>query len=54
MSIEISTIFSDQNAMKLEINHRKRNDKKTDYMEVKQLDIKKNRSMRKSKIPQDK
>ena len=28
--------------------------KKTDYMEVKQLDIKKNRSMRKSKIPQDK
>ena len=32
----ISSIFSDHNGMKLEINHRKRNEKKTDYMETKQ------------------
>ena len=41
-SIEIiSTIFSDHNAMKLEINHRKRNEKKTYYMETKQHATKK-------------
>ena len=32
----ISSIFSDQNGMKLEIKHRKRNEKKTYYMETKQ------------------
>ena len=32
----ISSIFSDHNAMKLEINHGKRNEKKTYYMETKQ------------------
>ena len=32
----ISNIFSDHNGMKLEINHRKRNEEKTDYMETKQ------------------
>ena len=41
-SIEIiSSIFSDHNGMKLEINHRKRNEKKTDYMETKQHATKK-------------
>ena len=32
----ISSIFSDHNGVKLEINHRKRNEKKTKYMEMKQ------------------
>ena len=32
----ISSIFSDHNGMKLEINHRKRNEKKTDYTETEQ------------------
>ena len=32
----ISSTFSDHNGMKLEINHRKRNEKKTNYMETKQ------------------
>ena len=32
----ISSIFSEHNDMKLEIDHRKRNEKKTDYMETKQ------------------
>ena len=41
-SIEmISGIFSDHNGMKLEINHRERNEKKTFYMETKQHDTKK-------------
>ena len=41
-SIEIiSSIFSDHNGMKQEINHRKRNEKKTDYMEAKQHATKK-------------
>ena len=41
-SIEIiSDIFSDHNAMKLEINHGKRNEKKTYYMETKQHATKK-------------
>ena len=41
-SIEIiSSIFSDHNGMKLEINHRKRNEKKTNYMEIKQHATKK-------------
>ena len=41
-SIEIiSSIFSDHNGMKLEINYRKRNEKKTDYMETKQCAPKK-------------
>ena len=31
----ISSIFSDHNGMKLEINYRKTNEKKTDYMETK-------------------
>ena len=36
-SIEIiSSIFSDYNDMKLEINHRKRNEKKTYYVETRQ------------------
>ena len=36
-SIEmISSIFSDHDGMKLEINHNKRNEKKTDHMETKQ------------------
>ena len=35
-SIEIiSSIFSDHNGIKLEINHRKRNEKKTYHMEIK-------------------
>ena len=37
----ISGIFSDHNGMKLEINHRKRNEKKTYYMETKQHATKK-------------
>jgi len=37
----ISSIFSDHNAMKLEINHGKINEKKTYYMETKQHDTKK-------------
>ena len=37
----ISNIFSDHNGVKLEINHRKRNEKKTDYMESKQHATKK-------------
>ena len=37
----ISGIFSDHNGMKLEINHRKRNEKKTDYMETEQHATKK-------------
>ena len=41
-SIEIiSIIFSDHNGTKLEINHRKRNEKKTYYMETKQHATKK-------------
>ena len=32
----ISNIFSDHNDLKLEINHRKRNEKKTGYMQTKQ------------------
>ena len=41
-SIEIiSSTFSDHNVMKLEINHRKRNEKKTDHMETKQHATKK-------------
>ena len=40
-SIEIiSSIFSDHNGMKVEVNHSKRNDKKTNYMETKQHDTK--------------
>ena len=36
-SIEvISSIFSDHDGMKLEISHRKRNEKKINYMETKQ------------------
>ena len=46
----ISSIFSDHNTMRLDINHRKRNEKKTDYMETKQYVTKNtNESMRKSK-----
>ena len=42
MSIEIiSSIISDHNGMKLEINHRERNEKKTFYMETKQHATKK-------------
>ena len=37
----ISSIFSDYNGMKLEINHRKRNEKKTNYKETKQHAAKK-------------
>ena len=37
----ISGIFSDHNSIKLESNHRKRNEKKTDYMETKQHATKK-------------
>ena len=37
----ISSIFSDQNGMKLEINHRKRNEKKSNYMETEQYATKK-------------
>ena len=37
----ISSIFSDHNGMKLEINHRKRSEKKNDYMETKQRASKK-------------
>ena len=41
-SIEIiSSIFSDHNGMKLEINHRKSNEKKTNYMETKHHAIRK-------------
>ena len=41
-SIEtISSIFSDHNGMKLEINHRKRKEKKNDYMETKKHTTKK-------------
>ena len=41
-SIEIiASIFSDHNGMKLEINHRERNEKKTYYMETKQHATKK-------------
>ena len=37
-TIEIITyVFSDHNDMKIEIDNRKRNEKKTDYMETKQL-----------------
>ena len=40
-SIEIiSSIFSDHNGMKLEINHRKRNEKKNDHMETKYVILK--------------
>ena len=36
-SIEtISSIFSDHNGLKLEINHKKRKDKKPNYMKTKQ------------------
>ena len=37
----ISSIFSDHNGMKLEINHGRRNEKKTYYMETKQHATKK-------------
>ena len=41
-SIEIiSSIFSNHNGMKLEINHRKRNEKKSNYTETKQHATKK-------------
>ena len=41
-SIEIiSSIFSTHNDMKLEIKHRKRNEKKIDYMQTKQHATKK-------------
>ena len=41
-SIEIiSGIFSDYNGMKLEINHRERNEEKTYYMKTKQKETKK-------------
>ena len=36
----VSSIFSDQNAMRLEINYRKRNCKKRKYMEAKQCTTK--------------
>ena len=40
----ISSIFSDYNGMKLEINHRKRNEeKKTIYMETKKKMLLKNK-----------
>ena len=40
-SIEIiSSIFSDHNGMKLEINHRKRNEEKNDHMETKYVILK--------------
>ena len=46
----ISSIFSDHNGMKLEINHRKKNEKKTYYIETNELATNKtNVSMRKSK-----
>ena len=32
----VPSIFSDQNNMKLEISHMKRNEKKSDYLETKQ------------------
>ena len=32
----VPSIFSDQNNMKLEISHMKRNEKKSDYMKTKQ------------------
>ena len=52
----ISSISSHHNGMKLEINHRKRSEKKTDYMETKQHATKKTtgpmrKSKRKLKIP---
>ena len=37
----ISSIFSDHNGMKLEINHNKRNEKKTNCMKTKQHTTKK-------------
>ena len=37
----ISSIFSDNKGMKLEINHRERNEKKTNYVETKQCATKK-------------
>ena len=37
----ISSVFSDHSGMMLEINPRKRNEKKTDYMETKQHAAKK-------------
>ena len=41
-SIEtISSIFSDHNGLKLEINHKKRKDKKPNYMKTKQHATKK-------------
>ena len=46
----ISDIFSDHNDMKFEINHRKRNGKKTDYMESKQHATKKQNQNRNLKI----
>ena len=37
----VSSIFSDHNGMKLEINHRKINEEKKNYMETKQYATKK-------------
>ena len=49
-SIEIiSSIFSDHNAMKLEINHRKRNEKKPTTWRLNNMLLKKNWQMRKSR-----
>ena len=46
----ISSIFSDHNGMKLDINHRKRNEKKTDNMETKKRATRKTSGlMRKSR-----
>ena len=46
----MSSIFSDHNCMKLEINHRKRNEKKLTTWTLSNMLLKKpNRSMRKSK-----
>ena len=45
----ISSIFSDHNGMKLEINHRKRNEKKLTTWRLNNMLLKTNVSMRKSK-----
>ena len=53
----ISSIFSDHNGMKLEINHRKRNEKKLTTWRLNNMLLKSNGSTSKSKgklIPQDK
>ena len=54
MSTEItSSISSDHNGMRLEINHKKRRERKNDYMETKQHATKRKKKKKKKKVNEE-